>query len=437
MNATETTDAAPRRNFGREFKQLGAVLALAGASVVSCSSEFSGCEASRTCPPDGASAGKGGSSNAGHSCGGSGGSSAGTSAKGGNGGTSGTSGKGAGGESGQAGASGQAGTGAVSGRGGTGGGAGQGGQAGSTAGAGGSDACDGACKGATPICKGDTGDCVECTKSSQCDGSTSVCDTSSNSCVQCTALDSTACDGDTPVCDTSADQCVGCLATADCSSASFAKCDTGENTCIHCTGNDDCAHLTGTAICDSGTCVQCTAADESACGANSCNPATKTCTQTARGSVGTCEPCLADSECVGGDQADPDMRCVPMNFQGMAREGGFCLRRTVKTCTQPYKVPITAQSLSRAESESYCGIDQAVTRCEAVLDLIHSRACSDGLDTSCGCPRDTDGNCTAPGSGGVCKTVGVDANQCTYPCDLDNRCPSSLTCGGTGTTYCK
>ncbi len=419
------------------------ILFLTGASLFAfvlasgCGSDK--CEDTDSCgsfPQAGAtSAGKGGSSNAGHS--GSGGSSAGTSAKGGNGGTSGTSGKGAAGESGQAGASGQAGTGAVSGRGGTGGGAGQGGQAGATAGAGGSDACDGSCKGATPVCKADTGDCVECTKSSQCAGSTSVCDTSSNSCVQCTALDSTACDGDTPVCDTSADQCVGCLATADCSSPSFAKCDTGENTCIHCTGNDDCAHLTGTAICDSGTCVQCTPADESACGANSCNPATKTCTQTARGTVDLCEPCVADSECMGGDQADPDTRCVPMNFQGVAREGGFCLRRVASTCGRQYEIETNVTSLSGAPAENYCGIDQTVTRCEAVLDLGNNRACDDTMDTSCGCARDSDGNCTETGEGGLCRQVGPNVNRCTYECGTNEDCPQGRTCSGAPTKYCQ
>jgi hypothetical protein len=146
---------------------------------------------------------------------------------------------------------------------------------------------------------------------------------------------------------------------------------------------------------------------------------------------------LADSECVGGDQSDPDARCVPMNFQGTPRDGGFCLQRVSKGCTNQYEVVTMVASLSGASSEGYCGIDETTTRCEAVLDLFHSRACADGLDTSCGCPRDSGGNCTEPGAGGLCETVGPNSHQCTYACDADNRCPSSLSCSGTGTTYCQ
>jgi hypothetical protein len=410
------------------------VLFLSGASLLAfalasgCGSDK--CEDTDSCgsfPQAGSTAAGRGGSSAGHSGTSNGGSTAGSSAKGGTGGRGGSSNAG---ESGQAGG-GESGTGPAAGHGGESGQAG----IGAAAGAGGSDPCDGACSGATPICKADTGDCVECTKSSHCGGSSPVCDTESNSCVQCSADDSSACDGETPVCDTGSSQCVACNVTADCSSAGAPRCH--DNACVACTSNDDCAHLTDKSVCDGGTCVQCTVSDESACGLNSCDPAKNRCTETARGSVGNCEACLADSECVGGDQADPDVRCVPMNFQGTARDGGFCLRRATKTCTQPYKVPITAQSLSGADAESYCGIEQTLTRCEAVLDLVNSRACPDGLDTSCGCQRDGDGACTGAGAGGLCKTVGVDANQCTYPCAVANQCPTAFSCDVPATAYCQ
>jgi hypothetical protein len=175
--------------------------------------------------------------------------------------------------------------------------------------------------------------------------------------------------------------------------------------------------------------VQCTVADESACGGKSCNPATKACTNTTRGSVGYCKPCVADSECFGGDKADPDARCVPMEFNGVPRPGGFCLKRVAKTCpTSIYKFPISTASLSGASKEAYCGIAQSLTRCEAVLDLVASVACPDGLDASCGCPRDKDGKCTAPGQGGLCETVGVDDKRCTYPCGAVSDCPGGKTC---------
>lgn len=412
------------------------ILFLSGASLFAfvlasgCGSDK--CEDTDSCgsfPQAGATAaGNGNSSNAGRSGSGTGGSSAGSSGKGGSSGSSNVAGNT--GESGQAGAGGESGSGAVSGLGGESGQAGTG-----TAGAGGSDPCDGACTGATPVCNPDTADCVECTKRSHCGGDTPVCDNSTNTCVQCTADDSSACDGDTPVCDTASSQCVACLTTDDCSSPVAPLC--ANDSCVPCTSNDDCTHLSGTAICNAGTCVQCTLSDESACGANSCDPATNTCTATPRGSVHTCEPCVADSECSGGDQPDPDARCVPMNFQGVPREGGFCLRRVASTCGRQFQIITNAMSLSGSPAEDYCGIDETVTRCEAVVDLGSNQTCSDGADTSCGCARDSNGNCTEPGEGGLCRTVGPNENRCTYACGTNEDCPQGKICDGAPTKYCQ
>ncbi len=404
--------------------------------------------------------------------GGSGGS-AGTSAASGNSGASGRGGagiSGSGGEAGQtaglAGTSGSAPTAGSSGKGGgagssTGGTSGEGGGAG-IGGGGGAEPCDGACKGTTPVCDDATNTCVGCLRNSQCAGQRPVCDKPTNTCVECnaensnkcqgatpacnvstkicvecTAADSSECHGDTPVCDTEANQCVGCIRSDDCALTTAARCG-GNSTCVACVTDGDCTHLDGTHVCASGTCVQCTATNETACGTNSCNPATHACTTTPRGSVGTCEPCVADSECTGGDQADPDQRCVPMEFQGVERLAGFCLRRVVKTCARPYEIPITVSSLSGATGEAYCGIDEDTTRCEAVLDLLNSQACSDGQDSSCGCARDSDGNCIEPGLGGLCRTVGVNPKRCSYQCGTLDDCPTGKTCSGsTPPTYCQ
>jgi hypothetical protein len=259
-----------------------------------------------------------------------------------------------------------------------------------------------------------------------------ICDEPNDKCVQC--LESTDCaSGSKKKCDTVTDACVECLASTDCASATAARCDKGA--CVKCTGNDDCAHVPGKTVCDDGTCVQCTVADENACAGKSCNPATKVCTTTPVGTRDYCQPCLADSECIGGSKADPDARCVPLTFGGVPRTGGFCLRRVAKTCAKPYKTPTTAVSLSAASTDTYCGIDQENVRCEAVLDLISVASCGDGLASSCGCPRDTDGKCTAAGAGGLCQTVGVDANRCTYACGLSDQCPAGTTCSG-AQPYC-
>ena len=180
--------------------------------------------------------------------------------------------------------------------------------------------------------------------------------------------------------------------------------------------------------------MQCTAAKESACAGNSCNPATKRCTTTAVGSKDLCQPCLADSECIGGNQPDPDARCVPMKFMGTARTDGFCLTRFSKTCSRPYfMMPTNLVSLSGAPAEAYCGVDQDSTRCEAVLDFKSSSTCTS--DTSCGCARDKTGTCTEVGSGGLCKTVLGVPNTCTIPCALTAQCASITTCGSGN--YCQ
>jgi len=293
------------------------------------------------------------------------------------------------------------------------------------AGSGGVPPCDGDCKGSTPVCDEATNTCVECLSKVDCKSSKPACDTATKTCVECTAT--TDCkDTSKPFCDTTAQQCVACLKQADCTSPTASACSAG--TCSACTQDADCSNIAGKGVCYAGTCVQCTVAKESACSGNSCDPATKQCTGTKVGTKDLCEACLADSECVGGNQADPDTRCVPMKFMGVARSGGFCLRRETKSCASPYVIAFNAASISGVASESYCGIDQNATRCEAVLDFVNSRPCPDSSDTSCGCVRDKNGTCTEVGQGGLCRKVLTAANTCTIPCAGTAQCGTPYTC---------
>ncbi len=306
-----------------------------------------------------------------------------------------------------------------------------GGDAGSSgdAGAGGtavSKPCDGACSGMTPVCDQPNDKCVECLKPADCAGTEKACDLDTNNCVEC--LSSQDCTGTKKVCDTAADTCVDCLASTDCKDAKAAKCDA--NACAKCTSNDDCTHIAGKTVCDTkaGECVQCNVTNESVCGGKSCNPATKTCTNTTVGSVGSCGACVADSECSGGGSADPTARCVPMQFNGTMRPGGYCLKRASKTCSRPLTVTFSTKSLSDAAAESYCGVDQTAVTCEAVTDMVASTSCADGLDTSCGCSRGGNGACLAPGVGGLCRTVGGVPKTCSVACGTANECISGKTC---------
>jgi hypothetical protein len=279
------------------------------------------------------------------------------------------------------------------------------------------------------------GVCKPCAASNDCAHLEDVpaCDLETLMCVECT--ETAGCADPTPRCNVDERRCVECLENEHCSSAAAARCDL--QVCEPCATDSDCEHIDGKPVCDRGECVQCTVADESACGANSCDPATSECTETPRGSVDTCHACVADSECLGGNQADPDARCVPMQFRGEPREGGFCLRRVAKTCGRPYNIVNLAASLSGAAQEPYCGIDQENVRCEAVLDLESSRACPSGADSSCGCTRDVDGECLEPGLGGLCRTVGPNPNRCTYPCGTNEHCPLGQACLGSPTKSCQ
>jgi hypothetical protein len=119
-----------------------------------------------------------------------------------------------------------------------------------------------------------------------------------------------------------------------------------------------------------------------------------------------------------------------MTFNGAPHgTGGYCLQRasSVAVCSRPYSIGIDAVSLSGSASDSYCGINQAATTCEALLDLFNSKSCS--LDTECG-----------TGFGGLCKQIGTGSNPpllCTIPCGTDAQCPSGNTCSSTANGWCK
>jgi hypothetical protein len=133
-----------------------------------------------------------------------------------------------------------------------------------------------------------------------------------------------------------------------------------------------------------------------------------------------CEACIADNECPA------DHNCVPMEFQGEARDGGYCLKdSTVEGCNDnPYRSLTPSRvSLSNAPGALYCTINESFATCEAVLDL--------EADKGCSVPED----CGAPGlDDGLCETVTATVNKCTYECSgADNECrPSGTgsTCGG-------
>jgi hypothetical protein len=232
-----------------------------------------------------------------------------------------------------------------------------------------------------------------------------------------------ACSGATPYCKESTNTCVECLQTEQCTDGTKSVCDTSTNTCVACNDNTQCSHIAGKGICDQGTCVGCTEATEAAaCGGFYCDPAAKTCTTMPRGTLGSCRACTADAECAVG------YRCVPMNFQGTARPGGYCLLVSSGTnCVEPYRVLINGRaSLSQpTDLKNYCGIAEDTTTCEAVLHLINNQGCTG--DADCGATGLNDG---------LCRTVAGAANKCTYACAGPAQCPSVAPTCNNPPAYC-
>lgn len=282
-----------------------------------------------------------------------------------------------------------------------------------------------ACATAGPL----LGQCVACDAATDClDPAAARCDVTTRACVPCEANPDCARFPDTPVCAADGErvgECVTCAADTDCTDPTASRCDLTTNTCVPCDDDDQCTGPNEN-VCDAGTCVQCTE-DTAAthCGANSCDPVARACTTTARDSLASCQPCLSDTEC------DGEAACVPLRFAGADR-GHYCLAvRPEAGCLTndpPYRVGLPdRRSRSGAEPSTYCGINEDLTTCEAVLVAMESTAC-DSADPDA-CPE-----------GGLCARVSSGDLQCTYACSQGSECPLtgtlSLCTNLAGDDYC-
>lgn len=217
------------------------------------------------------------------------------------------------------------------------------------------------------------------------------------------------------VCRVGDNVCVDCLVDADCTDPDNAKCGT-DGTCGPCDANAQCAGIGDRGICDSGGCVECNASNDSACGGNPCNAFTGLCSEFGANSAGLCEKCDADANC-----SDADTNCVETFFGGSS-QGGHCLQENTGSCPAPLAVGITRTSLSGAVAATYCGINETLTTCDAVL--LRGQVC-----TAC---STTDG--------ARCETLSATSQmRCTYGCDSSDECPASGNLSGCGlgaNNYC-
>ncbi|MBX3252026.1 MAG: hypothetical protein KF901_32920 [Myxococcales bacterium] len=295
--------------------------------------------------------------------------------------------------------------------------------------------CGMACGGATPFCREADGVCVACLADANCTSpgaptcdATGACVAGCEAHADCARFSGdalTRCASGGPL----VGQCVSCDAHADCTAPGAAQCDETSKSCVPCSMHEHCAG-TGQNVCVGGTCRQCTEATAAThCGANACDPVANVCTGTGRGTLDTCRPCLSDTECVTGH------RCIPLTFSGTAR-GHYCMPTPPAggclASPRPFTVPLTGRvSRSGVASTTYCGINEALTTCEAVRDAMN------GIGGGCDPAADP---CA---EGGRCALVGDPiggSNRCTYACDDFNQCPNSATlgtCNGTAPNrYC-
>ena len=172
---------------------------------------------------------------------------------------------------------------------------------------------------------------------------------------------------------------------------------------------------------------QCSPATErTSCPGTSCHPELFICTSMDVESRGACESCYSDTNC-----AEPDHRCVKMwhledpHPSGIA---GFCLKliqEEAESCIPPFIVPmIERASMSGGKEQSYCGIDESRTTCEAVLAFHSGLVCPTGRDDEC--PE-----------GGICRALQTNGNKteyrCTYACEDTPECSgqwSEVSCAG-------
>lgn len=204
------------------------------------------------------------------------------------------------------------------------------------------------------------------------------------------------------------DACVGCVDNTECTDAFEPRCDNGS--CVGCTENADCAHLGDRSLCDEeiGRCVECLSDGD--CGGNSCDLGQGRCTNTPLDSVGNCRPCATDSECRSG------FACVPMTYDGQARNSAYCLQVKQGECEVPgFRTTIARTSVNGEEPREYCGILESHATCEAVLD--YGKSCASNAD------------CGATGlSDGLCDPVEFEPGvHCTYRCDESDECTNGLT----------
>lgn len=281
--------------------------------------------------------------------------------------------------------------------------------------------CSSPCTGDAPFCDEVSATCVECRVADDCAAFAPRVTCEAHACVQC--VTDKDCDSPNPHCEEGA--CVACIDNAECTDRLRAQCGESHQ-CEPCTADPQCAHLAATPVCDenTGACVACTPDTETTrCGGTSCDPSAFQCTKTILRSLGSCEACVSDSECLASSSGT--RRCVPVDYMGSSLS--YCLieKSTApgEICPPRFAETRSLQSAGGVTAE-YCGILANVT-CEAIADFRSTCV----TDADCGAPSfAADGLCREDGAG----------SKCTFRCAGDSDCSEGFVCNiGESPPYCR
>ncbi len=235
-------------------------------------------------------------------------------------------------------------------------------------------------------------------------------------------INDTGCSSDT-VC--KENTCVECIDNTKCDLATDAKC-TDQNTCGQCVDDSDCTHIVGLPRCDLGECkIECETdshcKDDEVCDLREGD--TKNTCQMGLKNQAQCQPCKSTSECDGRGE------CVQMNF-GSENHGYYCLQKssTATPCTKPFQTAISRKSLGGTNEKEYCGVNEALTTCDAVLVSFKDIDCkvsTANLGDSSKCDS----------AGSTCEQFSAGVWKCSYECSRSSQCVTSCV-GLPNTGYC-
>ncbi len=292
------------------------------------------------------------------------------------------------------------------------------------------------------VCADDGNACVACNDSDQC--SDGVCLTGGHDCVECN--DETDCDNGEQC--SPQKTCVQCLNDSQCNAADAAKCNVTNNTCVPCTDNSQCEGITNgpttLGVCDTGTCVECTATDYDQCGNGNlgqprvCNVITNRCGEAnqTEGSAGLCQSCVASAQC------DEGQVCVEQEFEDHA-VGTFCFWRISAaqgpngSCSSvpPYSRGVTNEQAVEGDSVNICSLRN--TTCPGINHFSNPAiACAPGGTPNhdlCGFSYSGEGT-AGNARDAYCEQIPNDtAYRCTVPCLSTDDCVDGSTCNTSAT----